>query len=73
MSGIPLFVPLRWKGHRLKIFHIIQDEQYGEIWHAYLDHKLVYIIDEKVVQKQEIIDELDNKYGIPVEERGIDY
>lgn len=71
MSGIPLFVPLRWKGHRLKIFHIIQDEQYGEIWHAYLDHKLVYIIDEKVVKKQKIIDELDNKYGIPVEERNI--
>ncbi len=71
MSGIPLFVPLRWKGHRLKIFHIIQDEQYGEIWHAYLDHKLVYIIDEKVVKKQKIIDELDNKYGVPVEERGV--
>ena len=71
MSDIPLFVPLRWKGHRLKIFHIINDEYYGEIWHAYLDHKLVYIIGEKVVKKQKIIDELDNKYGIPVWERNI--
>ena len=71
MSDIPLFLPFRWKGHRLKIFHIIQDEQYGEIWHAYLDHKLVYIINEKVVKKQKIINELDHKYGIPVSQRNI--
>jgi hypothetical protein len=70
-SKIPLFVPLRWKGHRLKVFHVINDAQYGEIWHAYLDHQLVYIIDEKVVKEQKIIDELDDRYSIPVCERDI--
>ena len=51
----------------------IIDEKYGRIWDAYYDHKSVYIIEGKIVEDRAIIDELDNKYGRPVEDRGIMY
>ena len=72
----PLLVPINWGGKRLRIFRVIQDEDYGEIWDSYLDHCKVYILNGdtlEVVEDQATIDELDNRYGIPVNERGIDF
>lgn len=63
-----------WYGKTLKIFREINDKKYGTVWDGYLDRKKVYIIGGKtVVEDQATIDELDNKYGWPVCERGIDY
>ena len=72
----PMFIPINWKGQKLKIFRIIQDKDYGEIWDSYLDHRKVYILNGdtlRLVEDQATIDELDNRYGIPVNERGIDF
>ena len=60
-----------FKHKTLKIIREITDEKYGKVIDGYLAHKKVYIIDGNVVKSQDIIDELDNKYGIPVSERGI--
>ena len=63
-----------WRGKTLKVFREIQDKKYGTVWDGYLDHRKVYILNGKtVVEDQETIDELDNKYGWPVCERGLDY
>jgi len=63
-----------WHGKTLKIFREINDKRYGTVWDGYLDRKKVYILGGKtVVEDQATIDELDNKYGWPVCERGIDY
>ena len=63
-----------WNGKMLKIFREIKDKKYGTVWDGYLNHKKVYIIGGKtVVEDQATIDELDNKYGWPVDERGIDF
>ena len=63
-----------WRGKTLKIFREINDKKYGLVWDGYWGRKKVYIIGAKtVVEDQDIIDELDNKYGWPVCERGIDY
>ena len=70
----PLFVPINWKGRRLRIMRIIRDEKYGEIWDSFLDHHHVYILNGdklEVVEDQARIDELDDLYGIPVRERGL--
>ena len=72
----PLLVPINWGGKRLRIFRVIQDEDYGEIWDSYLDHQKVYILNGdtlQIVEDQSAIDELDNRYGIPVCERGLDF
>ena len=72
----PLFVPINWEGRKLKIFRIISDKDYGEIWDGFLDHCKVYILNGdtlRVVEDQALIDELDNRYGIPVSERGLDF
>lgn len=71
MSMTPMFCILNWKTHRLKVIQIIHDAEYGEVCSGYLNHKKVYIIDKKVVKDQKIIDDLDDKYWIPVKERGI--
>ena len=70
----PLFVPINWNGRKLKIFRIISDKDYGEIWDGFLDHEKVYVLNGdmlRVVEDQALIDELDNRYGIPVSERGL--
>ncbi len=60
-----------WNGRKLKVMEVIHDEKYGTVWDAYLDHRKVYIVNGKVVEDQRIIDDLDNKYGIPVNRRGV--
>ena len=72
----PRFVPINWNGKTLKVFRVINDKDYGVIWDAYLDHNKVYILNGdklEVVEEQALIDELDNRYGIPVCERGLDF
>ena len=72
----PRLVNINWDGRTLKIIRIIEDKDYGEIWDGFLDHQKVYILngdDLEVVEEQALIDELDNRYGIPVWERGLDY
>ncbi len=72
----PLFLPINWNGRRLRIFRVINDKDYGEIWDCFLDHRKVYVLNGdtlEVVEEQALIDELDNRYGIPVSERGIDF
>ena len=76
IKKVPLFVPINWKGQRLRVMRVIKDKDFGEIWDSYLDHRHVYILNDKklqVVEEQSLIDELDNRYGIPVNERAIDY
>lgn len=58
-------------GKQLKIMEEINDEKYGRVWNAFYDHRKVYIVEGKIIESQEIIDELDNKYGVPVELRNI--
>ena len=72
----PRFVPINWNGRKLKVFRVIEDEDYGVIWDGFLDHCKVYILNGdtlEVVEDQATIDELDNRYGIPVCERGLDF
>lgn len=57
---------IKWLDKELKIMEEIVDEKYGRIWKGYYDHKKVYMIEGKIVEEQQIIDELDNKYGTPV-------
>ena len=55
---------------------VIKDKDFGEIWDSYLDHRHVYIFNSdrlRVAEDQVLIDELDNRYGIPVNERGLDF
>ena len=72
----PRFVPINWNGRTLKVFRVIEDKDYGVIWDGFLDHCKVYILNGdklEVVEDQATIDELDNRYGIPVHERGLDF
>ena len=72
----PLLVPIKWNGKRLRVFRVIEDKDYGVIWDSYLDHCKVYSLNGdtlEVVEDQALIDELDNRYGIPVCERGLDF
>ena len=76
IANPPRFVPIRWNGHTLKVFRVINDSDYGVIWDGFLDHKKVYILNGdtlEVVEDQAMIDALDNRYGIPVHERGLDF
>ena len=76
IANPPRFVPINWKGRTLKIIRVIDDKDYGEIWDGYLNHHKVYLLNGdtlEVVEDQATIDELDNRYGIPVCERGLDF
>lgn len=76
IKNVPLLIPIHWEGRRLRVFRVIRDKDYGEIWDSYLDHRHVYILNGdslEIVEEQDLIDELDNRYGIPVSERGLDF
>jgi len=60
-------------GKELKIMKEITDEKYGRVWNAYYDHEKVWIVEGKIIEDPEIIDDLDNKYGRPVSDRFIEY
>lgn len=54
---------------KIKIMQEINDSTYGRVWKAYYENKKVYVIEGKIVEDKNIIDDLDNKYGIPASER----
>lgn len=57
-------------GLKLYIMAEYKDEKYGRVWRVYREEeKSTYVVEGKLINDQEIIDELDNKYGIPVSER----
>lgn len=58
-------------GKKIDIMKEFVDEKYGRVWKAYYGDKKVYIVEGEFVESQEIIDDLDNKYGRPVSERDI--
>ena len=62
---------IEWNGKKLKIMREIDDPKYGRVWLAYLDYIKTYIVEGKIVEEQSVIDELDDKYDIPVDEREI--
>ena len=75
-DGIILMRTMNWRGHKLKVIRVIHDKDHGKILDAFLDHKHVYILDLAtgvIAQDQALIDELDNRYWIPVAERGLDF
>ncbi len=58
-------------GLSMNVMEEIKDEKYGRIWVAYIDGNKKYVIEGRIEEAQEVIDELDNKYGRPVRERDI--
>lgn len=62
---------LCWNGKEMKVIQEINDPLYGTVWFAYLDYRKVYVVNGKIVENQDVIDDLDNKYGRPVSERHI--
>ncbi|MBQ7668346.1 MAG: hypothetical protein IJS47_03370 [Clostridia bacterium] len=58
-------------GLSMNVMEEIKDEKYGRIWVAYIEGTKKYVIEGKIEEKQDVIDELDNKYGRPVRERDI--
>lgn len=68
---IELRKSINWNGHTLKIFQEIKDEKYGKVLKGYLGYAKAYIIGDSVVTDQEVIDYLDDHYGIPVKWRNI--
>ncbi len=60
-----------WHGKELTVMREFEDQQYGTVWIAYLDDRKVYVVNGKIVENQDVIDDLDNKYGRPVSERYI--
>ena len=60
---------IEWKGKSLKILQEIQDKQYGTVWKGYWNDEKVYILNGQVIADQPVIDDLDNRYGRPVEWR----
>lgn len=62
ISGLKLYIMAEYK-----------DEKYGRVWRVYREEdKPTYVVEGKLIDNQEIIDELDNKYGRPVSQRDID-
>ena len=62
---------LESQGHSIRVMEIIHDEKYGKILKAYVDDTKRYIVGGKIITDQAIIDDLDNRHGRPVHERGI--
>jgi len=58
-------------GKEVKIMREFDDEKYGKVWRVYLDDRKTYAIEGELTEDKEIINELDNKYGIPQKARGM--
>lgn len=56
-------------GVDVKVMREIDDNKYGKIMRVYLPDRRTYVVNGKIVDDQDVIDELDNKYGIPVNMR----
>ena len=53
-------------GVEAKIMREFKDPKYGLVKRIYMPDKRTYMINEEIVENPDIIDELDNKYGVPV-------
>lgn len=53
-------------GLEVKVMREFKDPKYGLVKRIYMHNKKTYMIDDKIVENPDIIDELDNKYGVPV-------
>lgn len=62
---------INWHGKDIKVMQVIEDEKYGTVWYAFLDHRKVYIVNDEIAIDSEVIDYLDDHHGRPVRERGI--
>jgi len=49
-----------------KVMREFKDDKYGLVKRIYMPDKKTYMINDELVENPDIIDELDNKYGIPV-------
>ena len=53
-------------GVEAKIMREFNDPKYGLIKRIYMPDRKTYMINDELVENPDIIDELDNKYGVPV-------
>lgn len=53
-------------GVEAKIMREFKDPKYGLVKRIYMPDRKTYMINGELVEEPDIIDELDNKYGIPV-------
>lgn len=53
-------------GVEAKVVREFKDDKYGLVKRIYMPDKKTYMINDEIVYNQDIIDELDNKYGVPV-------
>ena len=65
--------PFDWNGHELIVFREVIDEKYGQVLIGALNSRKAYIIGDSAVTNQEVIDYLDDNYGLPVRWRKIKF
>ena len=51
----------------------IHDPVYGRVLLGYVDYEKRYLINQKPVCQEEIVEYLDNRYALPVRDRTIMY
>ena len=68
---VPIGESFDWNGHKLKIFREVHDEKYGRVLIIALDYIKGYIVEDTVVTDMDIIDYLDDHYGLPKKYRNI--
>ena len=62
-----------WEGKKVKIMEEIDDPEYGKVLVAYVNHVKSYFINGSIVTDEKIFFDLENKYGIPLSERDIEF
>ena len=70
-KSVPLGITFEWNGHKLKIFREIFDRKLGRVLIIALDYTNGYIVEDTFVTDREIIDYLDDHYGLPIKYRHI--
>ena len=70
-KSVPLGRTFEWNGHKLKIFREIFDKKFGRVLIIALDYVKGYIVEDTVATDREIIDYLDDHYGLPTKYRNI--
>ena len=67
------YASFAWNGHTVKIMEEIHDPVYGRVLLGYVDYEKRYLINQKPVCQEEIVEYLDNRYALPVRDRTIMY
>lgn len=52
-----------------KVMRELNDDKYGKVLRVYLKDRKTYVVNGKIVDDRDIIDELDTKYGIAPSKR----